>query len=134
MISFSGIKPKTSSTLTANLATRISVSLTTKNTIENMATSIGRRQKYEGIKIKTELKARLLDFLSDKSCTACGISDPRVLDFDHINIEEKSFGIARGLTNAFNWVKILTEIEKYQILCANCHRIRTAEQFNWYRK
>jgi hypothetical protein len=28
--------------------------------------------------------------------------------------------------------KIKEEIAKCQVLCANCHAMRTAEQFNWY--
>jgi len=85
-------------------------------------------------RVRSELRAKLLTYLRDKQCSVCGISDPRVLDFDHINSSEKSFGIARALTNTLDWRKILVEIKKCRILCANCHRIRTAEQFGWYRK
>lgn len=82
-------------------------------------------------RVKLELQSQLKSFLLDKSCLFCGNADPRVLEFDHIDRETKSFSIARGLTNGLNWDKILDEIEKCQIVCANCHRIRTAEQFNW---
>lgn len=85
------------------------------------------------IKVKGDLRRQLLKYLSDKSCSVCGIADPRVLDFDHIDRADKSFGISRALTNTLSWKKILLEIKKCQILCANCHRIRTSNQFGWYR-
>ena len=62
------------------------------------------------------------------------MDDIRVLDFDHIDPETKSYGIAKGLHAIKSWQNILIEIEKCQILCANCHRIKTSEHQNWYRK
>jgi hypothetical protein len=101
-------------------------------------------QKYKDIykarartrkkRVQEELKKKLLHYLADKACVTCGITDPRVLDFDHINTKDKSFTIARALADSRCWEVILNEIAKCQILCANCHRIRTAEQFNWYRR
>jgi len=84
-------------------------------------------------KIKDYLRRKMLDYLTDKSCIQCGINDRRVLDFDHLDPTLKSFSIARGITNTRSWDAILLEIKKCQILCANCHRIRTSEQQNWYR-
>lgn len=84
-------------------------------------------------KIKDNLRKILLEYLSDKSCQKCGISDPRVLEFDHLDSSTKSFGIARAIGDTISWEKILLEIEKCQILCANCHKIRTAEQKGWYK-
>jgi 5-methylcytosine-specific restriction endonuclease McrA len=81
--------------------------------------------------IKGALKLKLSEYLSDKSCSRCGITDSRVLEFDHMDPATKSFGINNGIRNSLHWERILEEIEKCQILCANCHRIRTAEQFGW---
>jgi hypothetical protein len=90
-------------------------------------------QYRERAKIKTALHVKMLDYLSDKSCTQCGESDLRVLDFDHIDPTTKSFSIARGLTNCLEWEAIFMEIQKCRILCANCHRKHTATQNNSYR-
>ena len=84
-------------------------------------------------RLKDLLRVKTLEYLKDKSCVMCGMSDPRVLDFDHINPTTKSFGIARALHNIMAWEKVLAEIEKCQILCANCHRIKTSTQQNWYK-
>ena len=84
-------------------------------------------------KLKTRLKLLLIEYLSDKSCIMCGNSDPRVLEFDHLDPNVKSFEIARAIHNTISWDKILVEIEKCQILCANCHKIRTSEQQRWFK-
>lgn len=75
----------------------------------------------------------MLDYLEGKSCVGCGIQDNRVLEFDHIEPSTKSFGIARGIADTRSWENILIEIEKCQILCANCHKIKTSEKQKWYK-
>ena len=67
-----------------------------------------------------------------KGCMSCGFSDPRALDFDHVVTEEKSFNIATRLHN--NREVIKDEIRKCNVLCANCHRIKSVEngdRHNW---
>lgn len=83
--------------------------------------------------LKVSLRKKMLKYLSDKSCVICGMNDPRVLEFDHINPSTKNISIARALSNAAKWDAILQEISKCQILCANCHKIKTAEQYKWYK-
>ena len=58
-----------------------------------------------------------------KVCTSCGVDDYRVLDFHHLNSDEKEIHL--GSSTAAYWSKehILREIAKCIILCANCHRI-----------
>lgn len=85
-------------------------------------------------RIKKILQEKAANYLSDKSCEDCGFSDIRTLDFDHIDPNLKKFGIARAINSGYSWKQILDEINKCRILCANCHRIRTANQYNWYRK
>lgn len=74
-----------------------------------------------------------MEYLSDKSCVKCGYSNPLALEFDHIDPNTKLFGIARALTNTISWENILKEIDKCQILCANCHKIKTGAQQGWYK-
>jgi hypothetical protein len=81
--------------------------------------------------IKRLRQEQIVAYLKDKSCESCGFNDIRTLDFDHIDPATKRFGIARALNNCYSWEEILAEIKKCRILCANCHRIRTAEQFGW---
>jgi hypothetical protein len=63
----------------------------------------------------------------------CGEADLRVLDFDHDDPADKRWNIARLLTLTHPWPKILAEIGKCSVRCANCHRRRTADAFAWWR-
>jgi hypothetical protein len=76
-------------------------------------------------------RLKKLEYLSNKSCVDCGESNPIVLDFDHINRKTKEASISDKMS-WWSWSRILTEIAKCEIRCANCHRIRTAKQFGWY--
>lgn len=81
--------------------------------------------------VKKIRQEQLYDYLSDKQCEICGMGDLRVLDFDHVDPKSKKFSIARAVNDGTAWEIIAEEIKKCRILCANCHRIRTAEQFSW---
>lgn len=85
-------------------------------------------------RLKAKLRLQMLDYLSDKSCVICGYSDSRALEFDHINPNSKTIGIAKAMSDIWSWNRILEEIDKCQILCANCHKIKTAEEQLWYKK
>lgn len=62
--------------------------------------------------------------LKEKPCTDCGeLFPPFCMDFDHVR-GTKVASISRLLSdNKFD--KVLEEIEKCELVCANCHRIRT---------
>src|ERR1017187_10213051 len=55
-----------------------------------------------------------------RKCQSCGEDHPACLHFHHRNPSEKEFGISRGIT-LWSKKKILAEIEKCDVLCANCH-------------
>jgi hypothetical protein len=74
--------------------------------------------------------AYLLDYFKTHPCVDCGEADPLVLEFDHIR--DKSFDIAAALPDR-NWESILKEIEKCDVVCANCHRRRTARRAGYLR-
>ena len=52
--------------------------------------------------------------------------NPEALDFDHIS-GQKSANISR-LARGAGWTQLLDEIDKCEVVCANCHRVRTAER------
>jgi 5-methylcytosine-specific restriction endonuclease McrA len=82
---------------------------------------------------RLELRKKMLDFLSCRNCLICGEADPVVLEFDHIDPSQKDFSISVGIVKVFSWERILEEINKCQILCANCHRRKTAKDFSYYK-
>ncbi len=71
---------------------------------------------------RTKVRQKLFELLSTKKCLDCSESDPVVLDFDHTVREEKFKTVSRMLSGHYSWVKVLSEIQKCQVRCANCHR------------
>ena len=66
--------------------------------------------------------------LKEAPCTDCGQSFPApVMDFDHI-CGEKLRGI--GLMWTFSMARQAAELIKCDVVCANCHRMRTWRQKN----
>lgn len=72
---------------------------------------------------KQQLKKRLADLKQASGCVDCGEKNHIVLDFDHL--KNKKYNISRMIHDGFSWKAILKEIEKCEVVCANCHRIRT---------
>jgi hypothetical protein len=77
--------------------------------------------------LRRERTAYLIKFFASHPCTDCGEDDPVVLDFDHVNPETKSFDVSQALPFR-SWQSILEEIAKCEVVCANCHRRRTARR------
>jgi superfamily II DNA helicase RecQ len=72
----------------------------------------------------------IIDVLKKSSCCDCGNNDWRVLEFDHRDRDLKEFSIADS--TGLSIKKIQLEIDKCDIVCANCHNIRTIEQRGYY--
>lgn len=79
-------------------------------------------------KYKAKNVLKLLGLLSQSQCQKCGETDPVVLEFDHLDPTAKLDSVANLVCVSRGWAKIQREIDKCQILCANCHRLRTATQ------
>lgn len=79
-----------------------------KNYVDRKA-SIARRLKKEAI------------------CADCGVKYPwYVYDFDHRDGETKVDNVSRlHRSKGFNSAVLVAEIAKCDIVCANCHRVRT---------
>jgi len=54
------------------------------------------------------------------SCEVCGENSPECMDFHHE--EDKDFTIADAIHKGYSTERILDEISKCRVLCANCHR------------
>jgi len=64
-----------------------------------------------------------INVLKNKPCVDCGnIFSPRAMDFDHVR-GEKIATIAQMWS--WPWDQVLLELEKCELVCANCHRVRT---------
>lgn len=91
-------------------------------------------KQYYKTKAK-EAKARAQRWFNslklELSCVECDESHPACLDFHHREGETKLFNLA-GAWKRHSRQKILDEIQKCDVLCANCHRKHTAVQQDWY--
>ena len=89
------------------------------------------RQRYidqaQVVKQRLRLKRTtyLIEYFVTHPCVDCGETDPIVLEFDHLR--DKRFEISEAL-HGRTWQSILDEIEKCEVVCANCHRRRTAHR------
>jgi len=75
---------------------------------------------------KQQFKQRLKEIKENSGCVDCGETNHIVLDFDHL--KNKKYGISRMIHDGFSWQAIKKEIEKCEVVCSNCHRIRTHER------
>jgi hypothetical protein len=63
-------------------------------------------------------------------CMDCGgVFPPHVMDFDHRDPTQKSFSLAAEKVLLKNRKVLEAEVAKCDVICANCHRIRTALQY-----
>lgn len=90
----------------------------------------GRRRN----KIRRMEKCRELikSHLATNPCKDCGYSNWIALEFDHRDPKEKLSDISY-LLKLGNYNRLLIEIEKCDIVCRNCHSIRTATMFGSWR-
>lgn len=102
---------------------------------ERRRLAAGRRRLYpcRECKRKTNTAAqaprrRIVDEAKAKAgCLDCGLKlpdNPEVFDFDHRPGEAKVRSVAASVTSG-TVSELLDEMSKCDIVCANCHRIRT---------
>lgn len=65
--------------------------------------------------------------IKSQPCADCGVSyDPYVMDFDHVRgekLNDIAVLVGRGNRNL-----VMEEIKKCDVVCANCHRLRTLKR------
>jgi hypothetical protein len=72
-----------------------------------------------------EYRAKLRKIKLDSGCADCGYNaHVAPLQFDHLPGFKKLFSIG-AKAQAYSWDKVMTEIAKCEVVCANCHFIRT---------
>lgn len=70
----------------------------------------------------------------DMFCKSCGETHPAVLDFHHRDPRQKVESISRMFRKKYTLEQIQREIEKCDVLCANCHRKTHWEEKNETRR
>jgi hypothetical protein len=87
------------------------------------------RNKESEKKRILERKKQIVEFLRnykerpDIKCKECGQDHPATLHFHHIDPSKKECIISKMASSGFSIERIMIEIEKCEVLCANCHAI-----------
>lgn len=76
----------------------------------------------------------ILHYLLKHPCLDCGEKDIRVLEFDHKIRDKKKHNVMAMLQQGYSVEKIKEEINKCDVRCANCHRIKTINEDDSWRK
>ena len=69
-----------------------------------------------------EKKNTIQELKAQCKCAKCGESRGYVLDYHHIDPNQKEKGVARLVSSTYSIDNVYKEIEKCIVLCANCHR------------
>jgi len=83
--------------------------------------------------IRQESNSYIFDYLSKNPCVDCGESDPTVLEFDHNGKKPKIKAVLHIVRSRFPLTKVMEEIDKCEVRCANCHRKKTSVDFSWFK-
>lgn len=76
---------------------------------------------------RSRMIVKRIDVLKNKPCVDCRrLWLSECMDFDHVR-GKKLFRVSRGAFH-HGWQKILNEIAKCDLVCANCHRVRTRKR------
>ena len=67
-----------------------------------------------------KLATSLQDWKNTLKCSMCGMNDSACLDFHHSNPKDKETGVIRQSSKGLS--KVLEELRKCVVVCANCHR------------
>lgn len=74
-----------------------------------------------------ELKAK-------NPCSDCGgFFHFSAMDFDHRDAQDKRVEISRIIGRGVCWTTLRAELEKCDLVCANCHRVREYERREYAR-
>jgi hypothetical protein len=75
-------------------------------------------------------RAIVFYYLKAHPCVDCGERNPVVLEFDHLSSKKNMIS---ALVRWGSESRLKAEIEKCEVRCANCHRIKTAIQFSYWK-
>ncbi len=77
-------------------------------------------------------RQKAYDFVAEiknQPCTDCGeLYPPYVMDFDHV--QGKKIKSIAYMTGRYSLQQIKDEIAKCELVCSNCHRVRTHKRKN----
>lgn len=90
------------------------------------------REKYiASTRAKESRQKKMVQNLKVKPCVDCGIEYPYyVMQYDHLDGNLKEASLASIYTKGWSDARVMLEISKCDVVCANCHAIRTHKRRN----
>lgn len=83
------------------------------------------KQKYESDRKRKQFLYDFVNQIKDVPCKDCGIKYPSyVMDLDHVS-DDKIDSVSRLISNIKSIKQVKEEVLKCEVVCSNCHRIRT---------
>lgn len=93
-----------------------------------------RNREAECLRVRTRRDSKRADIVAmiraakARPCMDCGVEyPPYVMDFDHVR-GKKLVNVSASRRNVLSAERVEAEIAKCDLVCANCHRIRTHER------
>jgi len=95
-----------------------------------------KKRFYERKRLRNQVRKErindyIIEWLEKHPCVSCGEDDIVVLDFDHLGNKTSNVSLMIAKISSIKTIK--NEIKKCQVLCANCHRRKTAKENGSYR-
>lgn len=85
-----------------------------------------RQREIQRVTARQALTVAMLRELRRGPCADCGtVFKPNQMDFDHRNPGDKLFRLTEGRAMLMSRERLLSELSKCDVVCANCHRMRT---------
>ena len=79
------------------------------------------KQREKNRRFAESRRKWLVEYKKTLSCVRCGENHPATLTFHHRKGTEKSFEIGNIVSLGVSLKRVIAEIEKCDVLCANCH-------------
>ena len=88
-----------------------------------------REMEIARVRIRQQGTVEMLRELRHVPCADCGRQfQPHQMDFDHRDPATKSFNVMTGRAMLMATSRLMAEVAKCDVVCANCHRARTQVQ------
>lgn len=88
--------------------------------------------KSRKMEVQAERRKRISEEVREikaaRGCSLCGFSHPDALHFHHQDPDKKEFNVGDAARKGLGMERIMSEIEKCDVVCANCHAILEAQK------
>ena len=79
------------------------------------------RQRDKNRRLAESRRKWIVEYKKTLFCVRCGENHPATLTFHHREALDKSFEIGNAICLGVSLKRLVEEIEKCDVLCANCH-------------